>query len=164
MDTYKEQIVKIRRTGASFMLSTLVWFCAMAITAVLILLIAKLAVIIAFLLFYGAMYITQRFNIEYEYILTNGELDVDKILAQRSRSRLFTIKCADIEAIGRYQKGMKLGEQVYMCCNADDEAYYMRARDKKGKPICIVIAPDEKMKQAIKPYLSRIIQREAFEK
>ena len=165
MDTYKEQIVKIKRTGSSFMLSTLVWFLALSITAVLIMFIPRLAVLIAALLFYGAIYVNQRFNIEYEYILTNGELDVDKILAQRSRSRLFTLKCADIEAVGQYKKGMKLGEQVYMCCNADDEdAFFLRARDKKGKPICVVIAPNEKMKDAIKPYLSRIIQRNAFEK
>lgn len=163
MDTFKEQIVKIRRTRSSFYLSALVWFLAMALTTVLLMIIPTLAVLIAFLLFYGSMNITQRFNIEYEYILTNGELDVDKIVAQRSRTRLFTIKCADIEAVGKYIKGMKLSENgtVYICCNEDDEnAYFFRARDTKGKAICIVMAPDEKMINAIKPYLSRIIQRD----
>ena len=163
MDIFKEQIVKIKRTPASFMLSVLIWFAAMALTAVLIVFLHELAVLIAFALFYGSIHLTQRFNVEYEYILTNGELDVDKILAQRTRTRLFTLKCSDIEAVGKYTNGMKLNENgtVYMCCNPDDEdAYFFRARDKKGKPLCIVMAPNEKMKEAIKPYLSRIIQRD----
>ena len=165
MDIFKEQIVKIRRTGKTFILSTLVWLGAMMITAILLMIIPTLAVLIAALLFYAALHINQRFNVEYEYILTNGDLDVDKILSQRSRSRIFTIKCAEIEAVGEYKQGMKLGENnVYMCCNPDDEAFYLRARDKKGKPICIVFAPNEKMQEAIKPYLPRIIQLGAFKR
>ncbi len=164
MDTFKEQIVKIRRTRASFLLSALVWFVAMALTAVLLMIIPTLAVLIAFLLFYGSLHLTQRFNIEYEYILTNGELDVDKIVAQRSRTRLFTLKCADIEAVGEYKSGMQLGERVFTCCNPDDEgAFFLRARDTSGKALAVVITPNEKMQEAIKLYLPRIIQRNAFE-
>ncbi len=163
MDTFKEQIVKMPRTRGTFLLSALVWFLAMALTAVLLMIIPTLAVLVAFLLFYGAINITQRFNIEYEYILTNGELDIDKITAQRSRTRLCTFKCADVEAVGAYNKGMPLGERSFICCNTNEEgAYFLRARDAKGKILTLVFAPNEKMQEAIKVFLPRIIQRDAF--
>jgi hypothetical protein len=39
-----------------------------------------------------AWYLAGTQSIEYEYILTNAELDIDKITAKRSRKRLISIK------------------------------------------------------------------------
>ena len=52
--------------------------------------------------FYGAYYLASARNKEFEYIVTNGEMDVDCIMARRKRKRLITVKCKDFEAIGPY--------------------------------------------------------------
>ena len=52
--------------------------------------------------FYGAYYLGTSRNKEFEYIVTNGEMDVDCIMARRKRKRLITVKCKDFEAIGPY--------------------------------------------------------------
>ena len=52
--------------------------------------------------FYGAYYLGSSMNKEFEYIVTNGEMDVDCIMARRKRKRLITVKCKDFDAIGPY--------------------------------------------------------------
>ncbi len=162
MDTFKEQIIKIKGNVKTVMLQALIWVAALFLTTLVFMFLGQLGILIGFLFFYGAWHLSQRFSIEYEYILTNGDLDIDKIMAQRTRKRLCTIKCADIESMGKYAPGMPLGKDALICCNADDEAYFLRARDSKGNAVCIVIAPNDKMKAAIKTYVPRIIQRDAF--
>ncbi len=48
---------------------------------------------------YGGYYLTTKLDVEYEYI-TNGEIDVDKITAQRSRKRLITFRCGSATDFG----------------------------------------------------------------
>lgn len=48
---------------------------------------------------YGWWYLVTSFGIEYEYALTNGELDIDKIIAKRRRKRLITVNLKDAEVI-----------------------------------------------------------------
>lgn len=52
---------------------------------------------------YGAYWLISGMSIEYEYILTNGEIDVDKIIAQRKRKRLVTVSAKTFEAFGPYK-------------------------------------------------------------
>lgn len=48
-------------------------------------------------LVYGIWYVFSSFSVEYEYALTNGDLDVDKIIAKRKRKRLITINIRGCE-------------------------------------------------------------------
>ena len=45
------------------------------------------------------------FNVEYEYIVTNGELDIDRIIARRGRKRMINIKTNAYELIAPYDDG-----------------------------------------------------------
>ena len=44
----------------------------------------------------------QNFNCEFEYILTDGELDIDKIAARRRRKRLLNIKTGNYGLVAPY--------------------------------------------------------------
>lgn len=69
---------------------------------------------------------------EFEYILVNDELDVDKILGKRKRKRLITIKKGDIVSVG--------------IVGSDDYEYYRRrsrkvvraVSDEKKKDNCYI--------------------------
>lgn len=41
---------------------------------------------------YGGYILITNMSVEYEYIVTNGEMDIDKIIAKRRRKRLITVK------------------------------------------------------------------------
>ncbi len=47
--------------------------------------------------FYGTWILLRNYNLEYEYIFTNGDLDIDVIKAQKTRKRLVSLQCKKIE-------------------------------------------------------------------
>ena len=49
----------------------------------------------------------QNFNSEFEYILTDGELDIDKIAAKRRRKRLLNVKTGNYELVAPYNDSNK---------------------------------------------------------
>ncbi len=52
---------------------------------------------------YGAVVLLRNFNLEYEYIFTNGDLDIDIVKAQKTRKRLTSLKCKSIELMASAQ-------------------------------------------------------------
>ncbi|MFR3812038.1 MAG: DUF6106 family protein [Ruminococcus callidus] len=49
---------------------------------------------------YGAYFLITGTSVEYEYAVTNGEMDVDKIIARRKRVHLITVSTAKFDAYG----------------------------------------------------------------
>ncbi|MGN0163336.1 MAG: hypothetical protein ACI4EA_07125 [Candidatus Ornithomonoglobus sp.] len=50
---------------------------------------------------YGAYLIINTRNVEYEYIVTNNELDIDKVMSKKGRKHLITIDVQNAECMGR---------------------------------------------------------------
>lgn len=48
---------------------------------------------------YGAVILSRNFSLEYEYIFTNGDLDIDVVKAQQTRKRMVSLKCKNIEVM-----------------------------------------------------------------
>lgn len=63
----------------------------------------SIGLVIIALMWYGAYLLIGMQNIEYEYLLTNSEIDIDKIMSKRGRKRIvsFDFKevsiCANVE-------------------------------------------------------------------
>lgn len=53
---------------------------------------------------YGAIFLFKKTKIEYEYILTNSILDIDKIFAKSSRKRVESIDFKSVEAFGKAEE------------------------------------------------------------
>lgn len=51
---------------------------------------------------FGAYKLFLRLNIEYEYTITNGTMDVDKIIAKSSRKRMTSFDVLSIQRIEKY--------------------------------------------------------------
>ena len=49
---------------------------------------------------YGAYFLITNQSVEYEYAVTNDEMDVDKIIAKRKRVHLITVSTKTFEAFG----------------------------------------------------------------
>ena len=116
MDVFTEYMVKKQKSGKDVFLQILCGVSAAAVIVVALLLIpivtlqfgqigsmyTMLAPLIALGAGYGAWYLISSMNVEYEYILTNGEMDVDKIVARRRRKRMITVNARKFEAFGPY--------------------------------------------------------------
>ncbi len=153
MDVFFEQLVKIKRTAASTLLLLLSLFFAAAICVALfwfsnlypILIVGIVAV------GYGEWKLLGYFHKEYEYIITNGTVDIDCIIGKNSRKRVISFECTDIQRIGRYNPKnppvTDAGEK-YICGNTDD-AYFLLVK-KQSRKVLIVASLNEKMLGAIK--------------
>lgn len=110
-------------------------------------------------LIYGAWYLISGLRTEYEYIYTNGELDVDRISAKRRRRRLLTLRMRSIDTFGKLDEAARQAkyEQVFMACadpNGED-AYIATFRDQNGKPCCLYFTPNEQLVEIISEQLKR---------
>ena len=83
--------------------------------------------------------------VEYEYIVTNNDLDIDKITGKRKRKRLVTVKLNTVKQWGEYTG--KEGRDVTSTVMASDasgyDAWYIIAdHDKLGK-IMVMFTPSK---------------------
>ncbi len=115
---------------------------------------------------YGGWYLLTSFNIEYEYSFTNGEMDIDKIIAQRKRKRLITVVCREIESIGKYNAAApahtEFKTKIFACADEKDteNTWYLVYKSVNFGKTLVVFTPPEKMITAMKPFLPRLVQND----
>lgn len=169
MDIFKEQLVVIKPTAKTVVVKTLIYSVAVlfALGALIFSFLRPALSTIAMLIAAGAVYLGYRFasklNIEYEYINTNGEVDVDCIINKRDRQRMATFKCSDIEDISQYNPTVHKpkstdGKDVYFACTPDEESIALRIRHSKKGYYTIVFAPNEDFKESMRKYLPYLLK------
>ena len=169
MDIFFEQIVKINITPAKRILLCAIWlidFLLVFIVVYLSFFFPSLLFIIFVLLLgimYGGYKITRRFYLEYEYIATNNDLDVDVIVARTKRTRLITINLSEVLRAGAYNESehtAKKYNKKYFCCNKandllTDDLFFIEYKHKTQGLVLMVLSPDERLSAAIKKALPR---------
>lgn len=168
MDTFFEQIIHIRKTGGTLFGIIGIWFLAILLSTVLFLsyILGSLTIIAVFGIFWGAWKLTSCFNTEYEYIITNGTMDIDKIINKSSRKRMCTMELSGVSRLEKFNIGLINNidkKMLVVACNLDHpDAYYMVC-DREGKgAIHIVFAPEERLKGAMIKFMPKFIANSAF--
>lgn len=172
MDTFFEQITSMRKGAKGIILILLILAAALAVGAVLMLLaVANMSLAgIIFLaiagVFYGAYRLIALFNVEYEYILTNGEMDIDKITNRAARKRQITFNLKDVQRIEKYSFETPVvvrGAKTEIYCNKNDERACFVLLDHKshGKTV-VVFAPNERMLKGMSGFIPRTIANDFF--
>lgn len=171
MDSYSEHLIKMRKDSKAIAVLIFLWVAMIGISVISFIKIsAPLSIVLIAAAIYGGVYLTGLLNVEYEYIVTNGEIDVDMITSKKSRKRLISFKCKDIDRIERYTPGCAMYEKgeyskksIY--CNASDEDVYCVSFKHSGiGKVCLVMQIPEKMQECMRPFLDKLIAREAFNK
>ncbi len=107
----------------------------------------------------GGIYLSTMTKIEYEYCFVNGDLDVDKITAQRSRKRLVTAKCDRMEELHPYteaDKNIPCDAQIVACSSFQDPDTYTAVFTHKKHGKCVLyFTPSEKMLSQMRLFLPR---------
>lgn len=166
MDSFKEQIVKkipSAKDKSSKLLFRLAGFALALFLVLFSMAFAPQYAVISILLgafsVYGGFYISLKTDVEYEYIFTNGELDVDKIIAQRTRKRLITMRFGTATDFGCADDGYSAPEnRTLILASANDaemKDYYVEFSHKNYGEAALIFSPDEEMLELIKPALPR---------
>lgn len=171
MDIFVEQIVKKAPNGKDTAKKVLlvVGMCLIAALLAFVMMFIPAFAGIAFLLLFGTMYggyyLITGCDVEYEYIVTNGEIDIDKVIAKRKRSRLITGKVSSFEAFGRYKNAPDIDSSVTIVnaigtslSGEETEEWYADFTHASAGKVRLIISAEEKVIEAIKPFLPRQIK------
>ena len=169
MDTFFEQIIAVKKTGKEIAAITGIWLLAFILCFLLVMFMAYIGSL-AFLLIagilFGAFKLCGRFNIEYEYIVTNGTMDIDKIISKSSRKRMLSFELSAVSSIEKYKPALLANanqKDVLTACNTTDPNAYIMAFSAEGKGTKhLVFAPDERVKGAIIKFVPKFIANSAF--
>ena len=163
MDTYIEWMVKRKIDTPVRILRFLIMTVAVLIGLVLLF----LSFFISFLVFFGIVFfglciwggivINRRFNVEYEYILTNFDLDIDRIIAQKKRKRLLSVNLRTFQQFGpcddaHMDQIARMGENKRIDVSAHDErmTYYFVCMEKKYGRVLVFFTPNERIIHTVK--------------
>lgn len=164
MDLFCEQIVKKNKTTIDIIKLVLIFFATIIVaTAVFLLSSNYLAPIIGiilagFVIYIGFFFISST-NCEFEYIVTNGEIDIDKIIAGRKRKRLASTSVKSFSAFGKLDENTPKfnGTIIKACDNISGNLYYAEFKHKKHGNVRLIFSPNEKTLNHIKPFIPRRI-------
>lgn len=169
MDTFFEQIVAIKKTGKTLAAVIGIWSLTIILCLIILYFIKFLSSIGMLLLFgiiFGAIKLSGLLNIEYEYIVTNGTMDIDIITNKASRKRIASFELVTTSRLEKFNPSLITNidkKSVIFACNADDENAYLLVAEKEGKSSkYIVFSPNQKMQSAIVKFLPKYIANNAF--
>jgi len=173
MDIFFEQIVVIRKTPVQFLLQLLIALAGSVMIFIFVIgglvsVLAEFSVLLfpaACVTGYFVWKLITGFNVEYEYSVTNGYMDIDQIIAQRKRKRVLAARIRDFEAFGVYNdNAQKFAQRSFqtriMAASADAEnAWFAEVRTEKTGPTLLVFEPDERILGAIKKALPHLLAK-----
>jgi len=160
-DVFNEQIVKRKPTPLDLAIKIGLILAVVVIFVVSFTLVDGLGVLITFAAGFGAVYLMSFRNIEYEYVFTNGELDIDIIYNKSRRKRLFSAHVNDIEIManaennehsGAFESFEKLLDFSSGQTQPNTYLFMINYGSKRSK---VVIEPNEKLLKAISGSISR---------
>lgn len=175
MDIFVEQIVKKNVTGKDWAFRIFIGIAMGILSAVsffvffmLIPMLAMLGMLALFGIFWGGWRLITNSDCEYEYIVTNGEIDIDKIIAKRKRVRLITAKASSFEAFGEYTDSTPQEESGATVVSAvgENEAlgengapveaktYYADFKHPAAGNVRLIFSPEKKVIDALTPFFS----------
>jgi hypothetical protein len=164
MDIFHEQIVKKQNSGLRLlaMIGVIVGFSLALIATFLFLsfLFPMTMLILAGLAYLG-WYIITGFNIEYEYILTNDELDIDKIIAKRKRKRLISIKMSNVSDFAKLtDANADAGSRTLVDCAGEEfHKVIMDFKHERMGECRLLFTPSEDMTEQMVKVLPRTLRQ-----
>ena len=167
-DTFFEQIVTIRKTGKTIAAYFGIWFLALLVCTIIFLVLTaflgSLSLLAVFGVLFGAYKWSSLLNVEYEYIITNGTMDVDKIINRSSRKRMLSFELAGVSKIEKFNPNAPSNpKSMVIACNTDEEGAYLLVAEREGKGnVELVFTPDERIQSAVKKFVPKYISNSAF--
>lgn len=164
MDIFVEQLVKKQADGKSTAAKILVLAGVLVVVGASVFLLLTQFMIFGFLLIcgacYGGYYLLSGFDCEYEYIVTNGEMDVDKIIAKRKRKRMITAKASLFQHFGKLSDAPEIDSGVTIVkvdglSDESTEIYYADFTHSALGEVRLIFSPEQKVVDGLRPFLSR---------
>jgi len=147
-----EQLVKRRQTAVTAMKKA--GLIAVTILVTFLGLFYSVFTLVAIILVPVDVILFRRMNVEFEYVLFSGDLDIDKIMNMQSRKRVFSTNIKEMQVIAPtgsvelqpYQRTKTLD---FSTQNPEDQTYEMVTLFK-GETVKVIFNPNEKILENMK--------------
>ena len=147
MDVFFEQIIPIKKTGKTVALFLGIWVLAALLSALVFVLLGSFSLIFIFGIGYGTYILSSKLNVEYEYIITNGILDIDKITNKSSRKRMISVDLGGVTRLEKFNDAVDKIEFVKPFSKVTEDNYYQNKYKLAGctdNPLGTATAPYRK--------------------
>jgi hypothetical protein len=160
-DIFVEELVVRRRGLGSLLLSVGIVAVALALLLAVWLFVPFISSVLMLLILFGA-YLAIKFQyVEYEYSFTNGDLDIDKIMAKRKRQRVIEINHKQIQVMAPYTAEYESETKAYKVSQVLDTSSSKNAAGRwffiyektDGSYAFVVMQPSKALREAMKKYL-----------
>ena len=162
MDSFFEQIVKKKKGAKEWAIIVAVMVAAVVLLALALIFAGSLIIIAAVGIVYGAWWLATTQNIEFEYCVTNGDIDVDTIIACRKRQRLVSVAGRKVRALAPYDPNKPLGkfQRTVMAAPSlnEDGLWYFTYHSKKNGDTLVIFMPDDRVLGALYEGLPKLVQ------
>ena len=166
MDTFIEQIVKKKKTPVEWLAIVGVILGALIVIAAATLFMGFLSVLYPLLVIaagYGAWWVITNQSHEYEYCVTNGDIDIDRITARRKRKRVVSVAGKKIECVLPYGEtpiNRAAYGRVVVAAPSEQETglWYFTYHSKKNGHTLVIFQPENRVLQALYKGLPTLVQ------
>jgi hypothetical protein len=155
-ESYAEAGVKRNKTMKSYLIKSGIIFAIVVVFIVGTFFLGSIGTFIASAMLVASFYFFPRFNVEYEYIYCDGQLDFDRITGNSKRKNALRIDFEKVEmvapvnshALDNY-KHMDLVTKDFSSLNPEAKVYAIICRGDRQN-MRILFEPSEKMLTCIK--------------
>lgn len=165
MDLFNEFIVE-RKKGAKDLMVIAAMIAGVILLIFVLMLFAQYLASFLLLLIVAVFYFLyigiSSMNVEYEYSVTNGELDIDKIIARRKRSKVISVHSRSFEYFAPYTPEHKntyedssITKRLDLTSNTGNERVYFAVYYKNNDKILFTFEPTQKMLDDFARYVPR---------
>lgn len=154
MDIFVEQLVERKPDSRSIffrilLLAGIAAVCTLFFIAALFVLggaVAPIALVAIPGVLWLGLQLLRGLTCEYEYILTNKDLDIDKIIGKRRRKRMVSLDLNNAETLDIYTENLSLNAEVTV--SAHDNSYvnmwYLTIRHESHGNVALLFNPNDK--------------------
>ena len=162
MDSFVEQIVVKKKTFTDYLAIVGTVLLAIVLMVACWLFLTPFFLAVAFAGGFGIWWMVVNRSYEYEYCITNGDVDVDKIIGKRKRERVVSVVGRKVEKLMPYETGMDLSrfQRFVMAAPSlkEEGLWYFTYHSKKNGNTCVVFQPDERVLKALYGGLQKLVQ------
>lgn len=164
MDTFYEQFLTTCKTS-TYKIMKIVPYILFVFGAAMLLLGMLLLALVAVLIGAAAFYYKRFLYLEYEYIFTNGEIDIDRILEINTRKRMISFNIKEVELLAsedsaEYKGFANKPADIFQAFpNTSQHKVYVAIINSGNKKLQLRITPDQEFLTCCFKYNPRAVKR-----
>ena len=165
MDTFIEPSVQKKKGAKEWLIIVATVLGALIVLAAGTLFLGGIGLLLFMLAAVGAYYLITAQNREYEYSVTNGDIDIDEIIGKRKRKRQVSVSGRKLECLLPYNPARAASgnfQRTLVAAPSLNESglWYFTYQSKKNGHTLVVFRPELRVLRALHGGLQKLVQME----